>query len=81
VFTRGLKKGIEHLVIPTLLSKQLVVDQPHLSWVLASDVSSAENDVPNEKQIAKVAFVVTNAVFVGNGVVCPVRCGCGKGAL
>jgi hypothetical protein len=66
VFAFGLKKGIKHLVMPTFLSKQLVIYQAHFGWILASDVGGAKNEIPDKQQVAKVAFVMTNAVFVGD---------------
>ena len=68
-------------MVPVFLSKQLIVFQTHLLGKLARDVSRAKNDVPNEQEVAKVALVMTHAIFLRNGMVRPVGCRCGNGSF
>ncbi len=74
VLTLGLQNGIKHLVVPALLTKQMVVNQAYFFRELARDMGRSKNQIPNKQHIAKVSFVVANAVFVGDGVVCPMGC-------
>ncbi len=64
MFASRLHQRIEHLVIPAFLPEPLVIDQADLGRELPGDVCAAKDDVPNEEQVAKVTFVMPDAVGI-----------------
>lgn len=81
MFTFGLEDGVEHLGKPAFFAKNQVILQAHFGGVLLGDVGAAEQNVPKEQQVAEVAFVVANAVLVGQCMVRPMGGGGGNGPL
>src|SRR6516165_2625416 len=69
----GVEQGVEHLRRPALRAKQDVVLQADLGRIFACDMRGAEQHVPEEQQVAEVALIVADAIFVGERVVRPVR--------
>ena len=56
-----LQEGVEHLVIPALLTEQAIIFEPNACRIFARDVSRAEQHVPEEQQIAEISFVISDA--------------------
>ena len=59
---------------PMFLAVNAIVHQANVLGVFACNVRSAENYIPQKQHVAKVACVVADAVFVGQGMMCPVGC-------
>src|ERR1035438_1823858 len=60
-----LQQRVEHLDEPALLAVEQVVGQADAGRVEAGDLGRAEENVPEEQQVAEVALVVADAVGGG----------------